>query len=409
MAKKDLVAEFKKKVHQIEELTGFKYKILYRDYKGALENGRLHVYWHKPCKLAEVTTPEGKVTFEVAGEFDADLMSPEGLICNISGQLKPMTPFDTTTVDAVGISHDGISIDNDKDVIKYSDPDSEWRFEFNSVTYVQAVFGDKTYMFDDPSIAKAIFDVNAIKELTSAVNDVANEEPAAKEEIVEKPEKKAEVSAKTKEAELPVEEEKPSVEEPEVIEEPKEAEAPAPKKPARKTTKKVKAEEKEQVEERKGEQMATIKDSGQRTQFASGAVRDVQKGKGRCDLLPLDIVGEYFECTPDKSGFEEISLFQTDHDRSHLIKAAKAFAKDIFPDDETTILEYACHLEDGCNKYGDRNWEKGIPLSRYIDSGIRHYLKYRRGDDDERHDRAFIWNMLCGAWTCKHHPELVEE
>ena len=31
-----------------------------------------------------------------------------------------------------------------------------------------------------------------------------------------------------------------------------------------------------------------IKDSGSRTEFESGAVRDIQKGKGRCDLLPLN-------------------------------------------------------------------------------------------------------------------------
>ena len=30
----------------------------------------------------------------------------------------------------------------------------------------------------------------------------------------------------------------------------------------------------------------TIKDSGTRRQFDSGAVRDMQEGKGRCDLLP---------------------------------------------------------------------------------------------------------------------------
>lgn len=360
MAKKDLVAEFKKKVHQIEELSGFKYKILYRDYKSALENGRLHVYWHKPCKLAEVTTPEGKVTFEIAGEFDADLMSPEGLICNISECIKPMTPFDTTTVDAVGISHDGISVNNDKDILKYSDPDNEWHFEFNSVTYVQAVFGDKTYMFDDPSIAKAIFDIDAIKELTSEDNPPVEEEPeetATNEEVIEEP--VTEEPAETIE-ETPVEEELPAKEEPPVEEETEEPvveTAPVEKKPAKKKTVKKAEEQAEEKPKRKGEpKVATIKDSGARTEFASGAVRDVQSGKGRCDLLPLDIVGEYFECVPDKSGFEEISLFQSDHDRSHLIKAAKVFAKDIFPDDETTILEYACHLEDGCNKYGDRNW-----------------------------------------------------
>ena len=36
--------------------------------------------------------------------------------------------------------------------------------------------------------------------------------------------------------------------------------------------------------------MPEIKDSGARREFESGAVRDIQEGKGRCDLLPLDVV-----------------------------------------------------------------------------------------------------------------------
>lgn len=36
----------------------------------------------------------------------------------------------------------------------------------------------------------------------------------------------------------------------------------------------------------------TIKDSGNRTKFTSGAVRDIQDGKGRCDLMPLDIIAD---------------------------------------------------------------------------------------------------------------------
>lgn len=32
--------------------------------------------------------------------------------------------------------------------------------------------------------------------------------------------------------------------------------------------------------------MSEILDSGNRTEFESGAVRDIQEGKGRCDLLP---------------------------------------------------------------------------------------------------------------------------
>lgn len=33
-----------------------------------------------------------------------------------------------------------------------------------------------------------------------------------------------------------------------------------------------------------------IADSGNRTTYNTGAVRDIQIGKGRCDLLPLDII-----------------------------------------------------------------------------------------------------------------------
>ena len=36
-----------------------------------------------------------------------------------------------------------------------------------------------------------------------------------------------------------------------------------------------------------------ILDSGDRTQFSSGAVRDMKGGKGRCDLLPL---GSFKDC-----------------------------------------------------------------------------------------------------------------
>lgn len=43
----------------------------------------------------------------------------------------------------------------------------------------------------------------------------------------------------------------------------------------------------EYVEE---QEQTMIKDSGNRREFDTGAVRDIQEGKGRCDLLPLDVV-----------------------------------------------------------------------------------------------------------------------
>ena len=47
-----------------------------------------------------------------------------------------------------------------------------------------------------------------------------------------------------------------------------------------------------------------------------------------------------------------------------------------------------------------------MPCWVFLDCGVRHYLKWRRGDNDEPHDRAFLWNMLGLAWTIKNLPEL---
>lgn len=96
-----------------------------------------------------------------------------------------------------------------------------------------------------------------------------------------------------------------------------------------------------------------IKDSGERTEFPAGAIRDIQTGKGRFDLIPW-----------------------------------------------RTIWALARHYEAGCEKYGDRNWEKGIPISRYFDSGVRHLAKFIMGvEDGENHLIAAIWNLVCAYET----------
>lgn len=104
-----------------------------------------------------------------------------------------------------------------------------------------------------------------------------------------------------------------------------------------------------------------IKDSGERTKFNTGAVRDMHEGKGRFDLLPMCV-----------------------------------------------LLRLARHYENGCQKYGDRNWEKGIPCHSFADSAMRHLVKYLDGWTDEDHLIAAIWN-LCGlAWTEEKNPELMD-
>ncbi len=95
-----------------------------------------------------------------------------------------------------------------------------------------------------------------------------------------------------------------------------------------------------------------VEDSGKRQEFNTGSVRDTREGKGRYDLLPPE-----------------------------------------------AIYRLAVHFANGAVKYGDRNWEKGQPLSRYLDSAIRHLFKYLSGSRVEDHLAAAAWNALCCIQT----------
>lgn len=152
--------------------------------------------------------------------------------------------------------------------------------------------------------------------------------------------------------------------------------------------------------------MAEILDSGTRREFETGAVRDIQEGKGRCDLLPLDAVSLLYSSFAGGYIFARIYAFQADGDFIHLLDALGTFSSIIGWDFPTMLLEVSRHFEEGAKKYGEYNWQKGIPTHCYIDSAVRHLLKYLRGDADEPHDRAFVWNLLCCIWTCIHKPEL---
>lgn len=168
--------------------------------------------------------------------------------------------------------------------------------------------------------------------------------------------------------------------------------------------------------------MAELKDSGARREFASGAVRDIAEGKGRCDLLALDIVGKLFRhytmCSPDPDidqnfgyAVETIlnnidEFIRKGQSSEPIYDAICAFIKiSDFKSLPGAIMAVSKHYEDGAKKYAERNWEKGISCHCYIDSGVRHLLKWLDGWNDEPHDRAFIWNMLSLLWTVKHKPE----
>lgn len=104
-----------------------------------------------------------------------------------------------------------------------------------------------------------------------------------------------------------------------------------------------------------------IKDSGERTEFGTGAVRDMHAGKGRFDLLPWH-----------------------------------------------AIHDVAKHCEEGALKYGERNVDKGIPQHSLIDSAMRHMVKYIHNETDEPHLRAAAWNILWALQQESTHPELID-
>ena len=156
-----------------------------------------------------------------------------------------------------------------------------------------------------------------------------------------------------------------------------------------------------------------IKDSGNRREFETGAVRDIQEGKGRCDLLPLDVVANLFKyditMNSDKKAFAYSIIKNIDEFKNNnsnidcLYKVLNDFSKTHYFNMPTMILEVSVHFENGAKKYGEYNWQKGIPVNFYVDSAVRHFLKYLRGDNDEPHDNAFVWNIMCCIWEVTHN------
>jgi hypothetical protein len=95
-----------------------------------------------------------------------------------------------------------------------------------------------------------------------------------------------------------------------------------------------------------------LPDTGGRTEYSTGAVRDASIGKGHWHAIPriaLQKLGERFE--------------------------------------------------GGAKKYTRNNWMKGIPLSHYQDSLMRHTQAWAEGDTKEDHMGAIIWNSVAACWT----------
>jgi len=144
------------------------------------------------------------------------------------------------------------------------------------------------------------------------------------------------------------------------------------------------------------EMTTRILDSGDRREFETGAVRDMAEGKGRCDLMPLEQVAKLLY---DDEIIKHIWNYQLGGDILCIKMAIRMFCTSLEWSLPHAMLELSKHFEQGAVKYGENNWQKGLPENCYIDSAVRHYLKWLDGQDDEPHDRAVIWNLICLWWT----------
>lgn len=111
----------------------------------------------------------------------------------------------------------------------------------------------------------------------------------------------------------------------------------------------------------RGMNETAIKDSGQRTQFETGAVRDMHEGKGDMASIPWE-----------------------------------------------AVLRLSKHYEAGAKKYKRWNFRQGIPVSSFIDSACRHLAKYQCGMDDEDHLSAAAFNVLGAMLMENTMPEMQD-
>lgn len=151
----------------------------------------------------------------------------------------------------------------------------------------------------------------------------------------------------------------------------------------------------------------SILDSGNRTKFSTGAVRDIQEDKGRCDLMPLHVVARLLD-KKHSYVLHEIENYKETKNAEYLYNAIQYFCKDEGISLVDMMLEVSLHYRDGAEKYGEDNWKNGLPVKSYISSAVRHLLKHIDGYKDEAHHRGFVWNIMSALWTITNKPELID-
>ncbi len=63
---------------------------------------------------------------------------------------------------------------------------------------------------------------------------------------------------------------------------------------------------------------------------------------------------------------------------------------------------------EGARKYGDFNWQKGIPASQMLNHAIRHIYLWIEGDHTEDHLAHAAWNILGVCHFEESLPEMID-
>lgn len=61
---------------------------------------------------------------------------------------------------------------------------------------------------------------------------------------------------------------------------------------------------------------------------------------------------------------------------------------------------------EGSKKYGDYNWEKGMPISDLLNHAIRHQFLYLSGDRSEDHLAHAAWGLFAAMHSEELWPDL---
>lgn len=138
-----------------------------------------------------------------------------------------------------------------------------------------------------------------------------------------------------------------------------------------------------------------VTDSGLRESYNTGAVRDITAGKSRVDLIHHTFISLCQAVQGSLSNTSGLGVLQIDMDtfdgQAEALASLLKHRNNVYE----ALLELGDRLAGGAEKYGERNWEKGIPNERYIESFKRHYCQFMAGvDDGENHYAACLFNLM---------------